>query len=110
MPNPPAAFSPLTMTKSSRHRARKIGNWARSTLRPDRPTTSPTNSSRIASGAPAIDQFALGQHEVETLIVRFVGNISLGGGIGDSDRRHGAGGAQRGERAVGMARAEAEPM
>ena len=46
-PKPPAAFSPLTTTKSSPQRARKMGTCSRTAARPDRPTTSPMNSKRI---------------------------------------------------------------
>src|SRR5208283_6068361 len=79
--------------------------------RPDRPSTSPTNNSRIASAAPAIDEFALGQHEIEALVVRLVGDFGgLRRAIGDADRCHAPGGAQRREASVVMARAKADAM
>ena len=47
-PDAPAAFSPLTTTKSGAWRSRSSGSSARSVRRPMPPTTSPTNRSLIA--------------------------------------------------------------
>src|SRR6185436_3998919 len=47
MPKPPAAFSPLTMTKSRASSARTRGRCSATAARPDRPTTSPKNPSRM---------------------------------------------------------------
>jgi hypothetical protein len=46
-PNPPAAFSPLAITKSRPSFSFSAGNWAASTSRPGRPITSPIIKIRI---------------------------------------------------------------
>ena len=48
MPKPPAAFSPLTTTKSSSYWARIIGTCRNMASRAARPTTSPKNNKRIS--------------------------------------------------------------
>src|SRR5918992_192348 len=48
IPNPPAAFSPFTTTKSGRCRSRSSGSSSASVRRPIPPTTSPTNRSFTA--------------------------------------------------------------
>ena len=47
MPKPPAAFSPLTMTKSSSSSARTRGRCSATAWRPARPTTSPKKPRRM---------------------------------------------------------------
>ena len=49
MPTPPAAFSPLTTTKSGSWRSRRPGSSAARVRRPRPPTTSPTNRSLTAA-------------------------------------------------------------
>src|SRR5467141_2350815 len=70
MPNPPAAFSPLTTTRSSFQSAIRPGRRLSTIARPLRPTISPTNRMRTVSPLPARDRLALGQHEIETRVVR----------------------------------------
>ena len=48
MPKPPAAFSPLTMTKSSRKSEIRPGSRSHTAVRPERPTMSPRKRSLIA--------------------------------------------------------------
>src|SRR5215471_3448509 len=69
MPNPPAAFSPL-MTKSSFQSAISPCRRSSTMVRPLRPTMSPTKRMRTLSRSPAVDHFALGQHEIEPRVVR----------------------------------------
>jgi len=52
MPTPPAAFSPLTTTKSGAWRSRSAGSSAASVRRPRPPTTSATNRSFIERSLP----------------------------------------------------------
>src|SRR5258707_11729519 len=51
MPNPAAAFSPLTMTRSSASSRRRRGTFSVTTARPERPTTSPQSSILIAGSS-----------------------------------------------------------
>src|SRR5215471_18020268 len=69
MPNPPAAFSPL-MTKSSFQSAISPCRRSSTIIRPLRPTMSPTKRMRTFLRSPAVDHFALGQHEIEPRVVR----------------------------------------
>src|SRR3954468_19919368 len=48
MPKPPAAFSPLTTTRSRPRSRRKAGRRSITTSRPERPTRSPQNRIRIS--------------------------------------------------------------
>src|ERR1041384_2451323 len=75
MPKPPAAFSPLTTTRSSFHSETRCGSRSFSIARPDRPTTSPMKRIRMRLLFTEIDRFALGQQEVELSIVRCVRNM-----------------------------------
>src|SRR5438067_8246921 len=68
MPKPPAAFSPLMMTKSSFHWLTSPGKRSATILRPLRPTTSPTKNRRISSGSATIDQLVFRQHQVELCV------------------------------------------
>jgi hypothetical protein len=47
MPKPPAAFSPLMTTQSSRQRSRNAGSRSATAPRPGRPTISPRKRRRI---------------------------------------------------------------
>src|SRR4051812_2167512 len=51
MPKPPAAFSPLMTTQSSRQRSRSAGSRSATALRPGRPTMSPRKRRRIQRGS-----------------------------------------------------------
>ena len=53
IPTPPAAFSPLTTTKSGAWRSRSSGSSAERVRRPSEPTTSPTKSSLTGFPYPA---------------------------------------------------------
>src|SRR5579872_750722 len=111
MPKPPAAFSPLTTTKSSRHFSRSCGNCVLTTVLPLRPTTSPMNKRRIRSGVRASDQFALRQYKIEPLIVRLVRQaIAFGDAIGHPHGERATLGSQRGQRAIVVAGAIADAM
>src|SRR6185312_13950283 len=50
MPRPPAAFSPLTTTKSAASRSRSAGSMPRSVRLPSPPTRSPANRMLTARG------------------------------------------------------------
>src|SRR3954469_13830252 len=50
IPIPPAAFSPLTTTKSAPSSARRLPSMVRATRRPAEPTTSPTNRIVVKTG------------------------------------------------------------
>src|ERR1041385_156214 len=73
MPKPPAAFSPLTTTRSSFHPDTRPGRRSFTAARPERPTTSPMKKIIIRLLFAEIDRFALGQNEVELF-------IAIGGG------------------------------
>src|ERR1043166_2290674 len=64
MPKPPAAFSPLTTTQSSFQSATSRGSRSMTMARPLRPTTSPTNNSRIGRWL-ADTPYALGERLAE---------------------------------------------
>src|SRR3954469_21420126 len=51
MPIPPAAFSPLTTTKSVESSSRRPGSSSRRTRRPARPTTSPMKRIAVIPGS-----------------------------------------------------------
>src|SRR5687767_3188608 len=70
IPKPPAAFSPLITTQSSRHRSRRAGRRSNTALRPGRPTTSPIKNRRMTrtSGSYA-DAFGFRDHETEPSVV-----------------------------------------
>ena len=65
MPKPPAAFSPLTITKSMASRRRRPGSCSRTARRPLRPTMSPQNSSRMLRIA-GYRMASLGHDPIET--------------------------------------------
>src|SRR3954447_18433432 len=69
IPKPPAAFSPLTTTASSRQRSRKAGRRSATTVRPGRPTTSPRKRRRMSGFCPRTDHLRLRHHNVEPPIV-----------------------------------------
>src|SRR5690242_12500387 len=69
MPKPPAAFSPLTTTRSSFHSETRPGSRSFTIARPDRPTTSPMKRIRMRLLFAEIDRFALGKQEVELCIM-----------------------------------------
>src|SRR4051794_179922 len=50
IPRPPAAFSPLTTTKSKANSSRRPGSSSRSARRPARPTTSPMKRIEVMLG------------------------------------------------------------
>src|SRR5690349_6436733 len=50
MPIPPAAFSPLTTTKSAPSSSRRLPSMVRAARRPAEPTTSPTNRIVVKTG------------------------------------------------------------
>src|SRR3954452_119227 len=56
MPTPPAAFSPLTTTKSGSCSSRREGSRAARVRRPRPPTTSPTNKSFTAGDSVKVTQ------------------------------------------------------
>src|SRR5829696_3412433 len=88
IPNPPAAFSPLTTTQSSRQRSRKAGSRSMTALRPDRPTISPRKSRRMRrSTVLNAEEFGFGDDEVEPPVVRFERHLrNLLERIGEADR------------------------
>src|SRR5947207_534871 len=95
MPKPPAAFSPLTTTKSSFQRSTSPGRRWVTAVRPLRPTTSPMNSSRISRGPAKVNHLALGEHEIERSVPfgrRHGGDLL--GGKRQADRHHRFLGAQ----------------
>src|SRR5262245_38260304 len=95
MPKPPAAFSPLTTTRSSFHSAIRPGSRSYTILRPLRPTTSPMNRIRMRSGPAAVDHVPLGQHKVEPGVARRGRHFGdLLRRIGDADRDDGFHAAQ----------------
>src|SRR4029453_7436024 len=55
IPAPPAAFSALAMTRSSRSAARSAGTARRTSASPGEPTISPRKSRRIPSHAEEIE-------------------------------------------------------
>src|SRR5215210_8430593 len=92
MPTPPAAFSPLTTTKSGRWRSRRPGSSEASVRRPSPPTTSPTNRSftggdsakvfamELATAAPVLEARALVKRFGDREALR---GVSLSAGRGE---------------------------
>src|SRR5215210_1178991 len=92
MPTPPAAFSPLTTTKSGRWRSRRPGSSEASVRRPSPPTTSPTNRSftggdsakvfamELATAAPVLEARALVKRFGDREALR---GVSLAAGRGE---------------------------
>ncbi len=64
MPLPPAAFSPLTTTKSKQSSVFREGSERMTAVRPGSPTTSPKNNSRIMSGVRLIREKHNGKYEI----------------------------------------------
>src|SRR4029077_11898984 len=100
MPKPPAAFSPLTTTRSSFQSAISFGNRSVKIARPDRPTTSPINKMRMRGSAslqfPEIKYLALRSHEIEPRVAVSGGHVrNFLGGESDANRCDRLFGAQR---------------
>src|SRR5690349_666340 len=91
MPKPPAAFSPLTTTKSALRPARKAGACFNKASRPLRPTTSPRNRSLISPSifSRYLQGEPLGHDPVQRLVVLVPRHgCHFLRGIPDSNRRH----------------------
>src|SRR5215831_15828079 len=114
MPKPPAAFSPLTTTKSSARSRRSRGNISITTARPARPTRSPQNRILMGRASGPLGRPAHGvlcRQPVELLVVILTRHrLDLLPRIGEADRRHRAQGAQLGQRAIVEAAAIAQPI
>src|SRR6476660_2085788 len=95
MPKPPAAFSPLTTTRSSFQSAISPGSRSVTIVRPDRPTTSPMKRLRMPSVYAQIDNLALRSHEIEARVaLRCMHARNLLCGKCNSDGSNGLPGAQ----------------
>src|SRR5215831_19567036 len=111
MPKPPAAFSPLTTTRSSFQSAINFGNRAVTAARPERPTTSPMKRIRMQSLPAEIDRLVLGEHEIEPCIACRGGHLgNFLNGERNPDRGHGLLRAQRRNRHVVITCAIADTM
>src|SRR5215213_3558389 len=90
MPNPPAAFSPLMITQSSRQRSRRAGRRSLTALRPGRPTMSPRKSRRMAMSAPwDANELGFGDDRVEPAVMRLERNLDdLLNRIGEPNREN----------------------
>src|SRR3990167_3449256 len=114
MPKPCAAFSPLTMTKSSSRLRRSSGKWLSIAWRPDLPTTSPQIRIFIAVpySSPAqsrnLDVPFISDHPVERLVaLRARHPLHPLRRIGDADGYHRMHFPERRQRAVVEAAAPA---
>src|SRR5690606_24818848 len=115
MPKPPAAFSPLTMTKSSRKSEISPGSRSQTAVRPVRPTMSPrkrTRMPRLLQGRTESAQAAFGQDFRQHDVVRLIRNtLHLLAVEGDADQpQRVAGRTQPPDRAIVIAAAIADAM
>src|SRR3569623_89686 len=88
MPKPPAAFSPLTMTRSSLSWVRRAASRTLTTSRPGLPIMSPKKRRFMPRGSSEGAQAVFGQHHDEPPIMHLCGKRGdFLPGIGDADGR-----------------------
>src|SRR5438105_3862373 len=105
-PKPPAAFSPLAITKSSLSLWRSAGSSAWTTSRPGLPIMSPIKSRFMKGGSSKFPDALFGKDHVQAPIMGLA--RKRGGfltGIGDADGRN----IQQGDGAIIEAAAIAQP-